>query len=145
LINFLTITSANHLDFKRYYAETLKHQPDPQGPKWLRSLRPYTSADLRNLLEVAHTLRDAPRSKLYALGESVFLSHNQSVLEGLTTLMRWRGGSQEGRKAEQVRAVRRLVDQAGTNEPIFPWNGNGQEWRTPLLDLVELFDFVKDG
>jgi hypothetical protein len=145
LINFLTITSANHLDFKRYYAETLQHQPDLQGPKWLRSLRPYTPTDLRNLLEVARALRDAPRSKLHALGECVFLSHGQSILEGLTTLMRWRGGAQEGRRAEQVRDVRRLVDQSGAGTPIFPWNGNAREWRTPLLDLVELFDFVKDG
>jgi hypothetical protein len=140
LINFLTITSANHLDFKRYYAETLQHQPDLQGPKWLRSLRPYTPADLRNLLEVARALRDAPRSKLHALGECVFLSHGQSILEGLTTLMRRRGGAQEGHRAEQVRAMMRLVDQSGAANPIFPWNGHAQEWRTPLLDLVELLD-----
>jgi hypothetical protein len=145
LINYLTITSANHLDFKSYYAETLKHQPDPQGPKWLRSLRPYTPAKLSELVAVARSLSNAPRSRLQALGECVFLEHNQSVMECLTVLERWRNGAQEGQRAEQVRAVKSLVHNAGAGAPLYPWNGDAHEWRTPILDLVELFDFVKEG
>jgi hypothetical protein len=145
LINFLTITSANHLDFKSYFTETLKHQPNPQGPKWLRSLRPYTPTGLRNIVRVARSLRTAPRTRLQALGECVFLEHNQSMIECLTTLERWRNGAQEGQKVEQVRAIKSLVHSTGAGTSLYPWNGNTHEWRTPLLDLIELFDFVKEG
>jgi hypothetical protein len=145
LINFLAITSANHLDFKKYHSDALKYQPDPQGAKWLRTLRPYTPSDLGALVDTAHQLSNAPRSRLQALGECVFLEHNQSVLEGLTTLNRWRNGATEGHKADQVRMIRNLVFRSGTGTPLFPWNGNSREWRTPILDLVELFDFVKEG
>ncbi len=145
LINFVTVTSANHVDFKTFYEATLTVQSQPHLPKLLRSLRPYTPADLRSLLNVARALRDAPRNKLHALGESVFLSHSQSLLDGMTTLRRWRGNAQEGRQVEQVRALEALMSHAGAGETFFPWRRTAQEWRTPLLDLVELFDFVKDG
>lgn len=172
LINFLVITSANHLDFNKYYSETLKYQPSPQSPKWLRSLRPYSPSDLRKLIETAVILKDAPRNKLQALAKSVFLSHNQSILEASSILMRWFGSSErriklgdsgktgysptpnptpnpkpskEATKSEQFNALMRLIYQSSLTTPTFPWSGNKIEWRTGLLDLVELFDFVKDG
>jgi hypothetical protein len=145
LINFLTITGSNHLDFKSYYSETLRHQRDPQGAVWLRSLRPYTPDGLASLIAVAREMRDAPRTRLHSLGESIFLEHNQSVLEGLTTLNRWRGNAQAGRRVEQVKILMDLVHSAGSGSTVFPWNGDAQEWRTPLLDLVEIYDFVKEG
>lgn len=143
LINFLTVTSANHLDYEAFHNETLVSQPSPNGRKWSRSLRPYSPNNLRLLIETARQLQDAPRNKLHALAESVFLGHNQSVLEGLTILMRWRGDRKQGRKADQVKMIRELVDQSGPGDSVFPWCADGGEWRTPLLDLVEIFDFVK--
>ncbi|HYV07028.1 MAG TPA: hypothetical protein VFB82_20700 [Blastocatellia bacterium] len=143
LINFLTVTSPNHLDFEAFYNETMRSQPQPNGRRWSRSLRPYTPSSLRHLVEIARELQDAPRNKLHALAECVFLNHNQSVLEGLTILMRWRGDRQRGRKAEHVNMLRALVDQSGPGDSVFPWCADGNEWRTPLLDLVEIFDFVK--
>lgn len=178
LINFLVITSANHLDFNKYYSETLKYQPSPQSPKWLRTLRPYSPGGLRELIETAVILQDAPRNKLQALAKSVFLSHNQSILEASSILMRWFGSFEKrikignsgkngysltpnpnpkpskevtkSDKSEQFNALMRLVYQSSLTTPTFPWNGNSLggskiEWRTGLLDLVELFDFVKDG
>jgi GGDEF domain-containing protein len=143
LINFLTVTSPNHLSYEAFQNETLRSQQPGSAREWNRSLRPYTPEALRHLVEVARDLHDAPRNKLHALAECVFLNHNQSVLEGLTILMRWRGDRQRGRKAEQVKALRDLVDQSGRGECVFPWCAEDNEWRTPLLDLVEVFDFVK--
>lgn len=136
LINFLVITSANHLDFKGYYSEMLKSQPQPQGPTWIRTLRPYTPEDLQHLVSVAHALKDAPKGRLQVLGESVFLSEGRSIIEGLTMLNRWGND-------KQVKQLTDLVRKPGLGRYFFPWNGDANEWRTPILDLVELFDFIK--
>jgi len=146
LINFLSVTSANHLDYETFHNEMLRWRPKGSASKWSRSLRPYTPRELRHLLDVARDLQDAPRNKLNALAECVFLSHNQSVLEGHTVLMRWRGDRQQGRKVAQVNTLRNLVDRSGGGQSMFPWRADNGEWRTPLLDLVEVFDFVeRDG
>jgi hypothetical protein len=139
LVNFMIISNANHLDFKSFYSEMLKYQPNPQQPAWLRTQRPYTPADLRELLKTARALKDAPRGRLQALGECVFLPPEQAKLEGATALMRWQGKSESGRNVEQVKAVKALLPQ--TSE--FPWDVTDRS--TPLFDLVELFNFVKDG
>lgn len=149
LINFLTVTSANHLDFKSFYTETLKYQLNPQAPIWLRTRRPYAPADLRRLVETVRKLKDAPRGRLQALGNCVFLTPPQAMLEGPVTLMRWRGNSEDGPNAQQVKEVMNLVQQPMSNIMEFPWNrrtpGNRRIYDAPLFDLAELFDFVKDG
>ncbi len=139
LINFMVISNANHLDFKSFHSETLKYQPDPQQSAWWRTQRPYTPADLRELVRTARVLKDAPRGRLQALGECVFLTPEQAKLEGATTLMRWQGNSESGRNFDQVKAVKALLPQASE----FPWDVSNRS--TPLFDLVELFNFVKDG
>jgi len=149
LINFLVFSSANHVDFGSFYESTLTYRtahPSPE-PVRLRTMRPYCPEDLRRLVLTARRLREAPRGRLHALGDCLF--HNsldQSVMEAMTVLMRWRGSSLTGEKAAQVAVIRELVDNAGSGLTKFPWRGDATRgWRTPLLDLVEIFDFVKEG
>ena len=145
LINFLTVTSANHVDFEPFFKEELVQKATGRDARHVRTLRPYAPADLGRLLAAARALRGAPRAKLHALGDCVFLSHSRSILEGLTTGHRGHGGGDGGNRAEEVRILKGLVQQAGTGPALFPWCREGDEWRTPLLDLVDLFEFVKEG
>lgn len=139
LINFLAISSANHLDFKSFYNETLKYQSDDvQEDPWLRTRRPYTPAGLKELVATARTLKGAPRGRLQALGDCVFLKPEQGKLEGATTLLRWRGNAENGPSKDHPKLVRELV----SNSLQFPWDDSRT---TPIFDLVELFDFVKEG
>ena len=144
LINFLVVTSANHLDFKTYYNEELCRKSGRMNePDLIRSLRPYTADGIRRLLRAAWELREAPRGKLQALRECVFEPQQQGTLEGLTILRRWRGNADHGRRVDQVNHIRTLVTEGGTGPAPFPWRSDGRDWRTPLLDLIEVFDFVE--
>lgn len=143
LINFMVISSANHVDFKSYYEQTLE-DIDGHPRTMVRTRRPYTPSELRNLIAKARDLRQPPRNKLQILAECVFMSFEQSRLEGLVALHRWRDGQTEGMKREQVDTLWNLVGQGESNK--FPWrvvDVANNIYETPLLDLVEIFDFVK--
>jgi hypothetical protein len=138
LLNFLVINSANHLDFKDYYNDQLRHlgwQND--DPDLYRTLRPYTAADMRQLLQTGATLRDAPRTKLEQLRRAVFEPRTQAMLEGMVALLRWRDTGQ--RECIQQFVATFADHQRQVNFPWFERNGT---YHTPLLDLVELFDFL---
>jgi hypothetical protein len=151
LINFLTVTSSNHLDFETYYKEALHETHPGQLDEHLRTLRPYAPADLRHLVKTARKLKNAPRTKLHALGECVFQSHTKSVMDGLTILHRWCAGHDRGPRVEEVRTLQELVSASAHGSMLFPWCAEalpppgGCQWCTPLLDLVDLFEFVREA
>jgi GGDEF domain-containing protein len=144
LINFLVVTSANHLDFKKYYHEHMCQKAEHTGGHdIIRTLRPYTAEGLGKLLQVARNLKDAPRNKLQALHDCVFQPYKQAVLEALTVVHRWRGNADQGRRWEQVQQLWSLVKGNGGADCLFPWRKDGEKWCTPLVDLAEVFDFVE--
>jgi CRISPR/Cas system-associated protein Cas10 (large subunit of type III CRISPR-Cas system) len=134
LLNFLVVSGTNHLDFGDYYNITLKAE---YGNEMLhRTMRPYTAADMRRLIQAKRDLADAPRAKLEQLRSAVFQSKQQATLEGLVTLLRWRNDVQRQR-------IQQLVNEFAANQVVFfPWVQRDGNYYTPLLDLVELFDFV---
>jgi len=144
LVNFLVISSANHLDFDSYYHESLAVPAASGRPALLRTLRPYAPAELRRLLNTAVALRTAPHGRIQALGECPYLSRQRAILEGLTILHRWRAEAQGGARVREVQAVLDLVDAAGPGTSLFPWRSEPNEWRTPVLDLAEVFEFAGD-
>lgn len=145
LINFLVISSSNFKDFKEYYNDILKYKNKITGIEWIRTLRPYTPDDLHNLITTARKLNNAPKNRLHALGDCIFKEHNQSKLEALGILLRWSGLDMSRQKKEQVDLILKLVNSSLAGTPEFPWSFNNSEYRTPLLDLVEVFDFVKNN
>jgi len=138
LVNFLVVSSANHLDFNEYNKQVLKVESEEET--LYRTLRPYTTSDLRALLKWRKNNGSAPRSKIEALRHAVFQpSSQQSMIDGLATLFHWRS-------VEQRMACYKLPRDCKPNaEQSFPWARVGKEYYTPFADLAELWDFTSAG
>jgi len=135
LLNFLVVSSPNHLDFGDYYKSTLKEEH--LNETLYRTMRPYTMREMHRLVQAKRDLATASRGKLEQLRSALFKRRHQAMLEGLITLLRWRD-------VEQQQHIRQLMsDFAADQTELFPWiRRNSHTYHTPLLDLVELFDFI---
>jgi hypothetical protein len=107
----------------------------------LLSQRPYTVGDLEKLKTAIRRLKASgfPRSKLLALGEALFRGRMQACLDCLVLLSRL---SQEGDPSPRE-ALLRLAHDFGLD--YFPWRlqpGQPSAYETPLLDLIELYEFI---
>ena len=86
LINFIVVNNSNSLDFDSYYEETLSAETlRDDEPNIYRTLRPYSLADLRYIVETIRWLKkeNFPTGKLNGLRDAIFQNRNQSVLEGV--------------------------------------------------------------
>jgi hypothetical protein len=134
LVNFLVVSSPNHLGFEEFYKETLRVQSS--GQILYRTLRPYTVAEMGRLIQTKRALSDAPRGRLEQMREAVFKGRHQAMLESLATWVRWRDEAQK-------RQIWQFVESfSGGTPSIFPWVQRDGDYYTPVLDLVELFDFI---
>lgn len=140
LVNFLAISSAVQLDFDAYYQTTLSARPPSSAMPLDRTLRPYAPAELRQLLAGIRDLSGAPSNKLQQLREACFLGYDAACLEALAALMRW-PASRGKREAQEL--VHAFAKARGSTDVQFPWFLDGDRWRTPLVDVTELFDFVQ--
>ncbi|MBU0496247.1 MAG: hypothetical protein KKA73_07090 [Chloroflexi bacterium] len=133
LINFLVISSANHLDFGQYYEQTLKQEE--QQATFYRTQRPYTSQEMRDLLALIRQVKDVPRTKLEQLRAAIFKSQRQGTIDAMMVALRSRD------------AVRQklfgLVGDTPARQLRLPWVEKDGDWVTPVLDVVELLDFVQ--
>lgn len=155
LLNFVVVSSANHLNFGEYFDADLTGYAEPNdkhdaNPKNLhRTLRPYNANEFRKLLNFARSesIVKAPRSKLQHLRHALFKSKNQAMVDGLTTLFHWRSKRQREAIQEVVMAFT-PQDENGRPEHgmLFPWYQTGPKeepkYYTPLLDLIEILNFV---
>lgn len=154
LLNFVVVSSANHLEFGEYYNADLTGYADvsdAQGNKpanLFRTLRPYNATNFRKLLDIARSepISKMPRGKLQQLRQSLFKSKNQAMIDGLTILFHWHS-------EKQREAIQKIVYEEFNNQPehgpMFPWYQVGPksepQFYTPLLDLIEIFNFVSGG
>lgn len=145
LINFIVVSNSNSLDFDDYHRETLRDED--QNQNLYRTLRPYSLTDLQCLVETVRCLKCSKREsfargKLKRLREAVFQTRNQSILEGLTFLSSINPSSAMGKKHRQM--FRDFLIHFATNQqlPPFPWFQDGDDYFTPFLDLIELYDFI---
>jgi CRISPR-associated protein Cmr2 len=156
VINFMTVTGSNSLNFNKVY-DTLheKHgRVDGRDAQFYATLRPYSVEELTELLTMIREGRQKRlgRTKLHQIREAVLrMNLTTSVSEGLAVLSNWRGKQREfvveefyklaGRHQKQHRDL----EKPGTlfQRVTFPWFADGPHtYRTPLLDFVELYDFV---
>lgn len=139
LINFLAISSPSALSFQDHFKANLTGRLPGQNRDIYRTMRPYEPDQLRKLVDVARGLAGAPRSRLRQLYEACHLDYYNSLLSGMKTLARW------GR-SEQADLIRSLYNAPHTVN-CFPWLKTEPDGDlvTPLVDLVELYDFVKRG
>jgi hypothetical protein len=158
LINFLAISSSNHLEFETFYDKVLC-DGTPDGRQIVRTLRPYTAERLRNLITYRNALRRLPRSKLAALHQAVFQPPRRAMFEALRLLVHWRGEAtrQSIQKLvpELVEAFLREERPGKVGTTLFPFievkddigadNLPVTTYYTPLVDLAEIWDFLPGG
>lgn len=153
LINFLVVSSANHLKFENYYEKVLTRKHEAKHEQIIRTMRPYTVSDLRKLVAYRKgQLRNIPRSKLEALRQSVFQpTYQQAMLDALRVLVHWR--SEKGKEAVQQLIRERMDDKGSLLFPFikteaadeFDEDETMTTYQTPLADLAELWDFLPGG
>ena len=136
LINFIVVNNSNSLDFDSYYEETLSDDDE----NIYRTLRPYNLEDLRYIVETIRCLKkeNFPSGKLNGLRDAIFQNRNQSILEGLMFFSRTKD-----KKHRQI--FRDFLDHFAASSffPFFPWFKKDEDYHSPFLDLIELYDFIE--
>ena len=133
LINFLVVSSSNHLDFGRYYRDVLCFDDGPETLR--RTCRPYAVSDMRRLLNDIRNARNIPRGKLEQLRSAVFKSRRQGNLDAMMAVLRLRN-------EEQRKALLSLGGGSPIEQVYLPWIRENNHWVTRVLDVVELLDFI---
>lgn len=156
-VNFLVVTGNTSLSYQKQYTAMRGKRTSTQGgsehtTEFYATLRPYTLTDLKWLLDKLHQGKQQRlgRTKLHQLREAI-LKKNQTttILESLALFRNWKDDErtfikQMVQKFDSRRTARQ--QQLGT---LFPWSLDGEQssdertiFRTPLLDFIELYDFV---
>ncbi len=157
-INFMTVTGSTSHDFKKVYKSLYDRHVKVSGHKsevaFYATLRPYTVEELDFLLNMIREGKKMGlgRTKLHQVREAVLqMNLTTSVYEGMALLRNWRSRQRDF----VTQFVREMgwhyqkphsdEEKPGTMFPraIFPWFADGPDaYKTPLLDFVELYDFV---
>jgi hypothetical protein len=155
-INFLVVAGSTSHDFQQVYLSLHKKGVQVDGKtgeaEFYATLRPYPPEEMRNLLtRIRQGKRlSLGRTKLHQMREAVLkMNLSTSVSEGLTVLRNWRAAQQDFALKELFtlgkRARQHNMEEPGSWFPrvTFPWFADGENiYRTSLLDIVELYDFV---
>lgn len=151
LINFMIVMGSSGQDFEEVY-RSLRGFED--GKTFYGTLRPYTVEELESLQSEIREGREQRlgRTKLHQIREAVLkMNLTTSVYEGLAALRNWRPNERNFitrlvyEFASRYQQTHYDPEQPGTLFPrvTFPWFADGQRaYRTPLLDFVELYDFI---
>mgnify|MGYP002402070883 CR=1 FL=1 len=158
LINFMTVTGSTSHDFKRVYKSL--HDTHGKGNghdgevAFYATLRPYTIEELDFLLGAIREGKKMGlgRTKLHQAREAVLqMNLTTSVYEGMALLRNWRSGQRDF-VTQFVRETGWHYQKPHSDEEkpstmfpraTFPWFADGPDiYKTPLLDFVELYDFV---
>lgn len=151
LVNFVVVTGNTSLNYKNLYAE-MHCKSKVQKKEFFATMRPYTLADLKWLLEQLRegNAKRLGRTRLHQLREAILkLNATGAVVDALALLRNWKKDEREFiRKMAEQFDVRETTGQKQMGT-IFPWSLDGKAsnhdltiYRTPLLDFIELYDFV---
>ncbi|MBX5452194.1 MAG: hypothetical protein IRZ24_19180, partial [Thermogemmatispora sp.] len=160
-INFLVVAGASTHEFDYLYKTAYcRHEANAE---FRATLRPYRLPELEDLLQAIREAKRLgfPRSKLHQLREAILkMNRTSTVLEALAALqgcrdqereflLRWLYGFNQRYLLQNGQPAKGAGNIQGFPRVIFPWShlqAPGQSGReiylTPLLDLVELYDFV---
>ncbi|MBV9230776.1 MAG: hypothetical protein JOZ18_15820 [Chloroflexi bacterium] len=148
-VNCMVVTGNTSLSYPKVYAG-MKRKVGEQE-EFCATMRPYTLPRLNWLLEQLSmgNQKRLGRTKLHQLREAILkLDRTRAILESLMVLSNWKGPERKFIK-EMVKEFDTRTQPQQKEETLFPWylDGNaGKEdtrvYRTPLLDFVELYDFV---
>ena len=145
LINFIVANNSKSLSFDDYYSDTLSEEDRNQN--FYRTLRPYNLMNLGYIVKTIRRLKkeNFPRGKLKSLQDAVFQSRNQSILEGLRFINSIKDKNQRKIDKNQRKIFDDFLKHFATDQQqylAFPWFKESNDYYTPFLDLVELYDFI---
>jgi hypothetical protein len=146
LINFLVLSNPSSLDFRGIYNTDLKTIAHDGITSNIRTLRPYSPELLHILMETIQELSGVPRTRLHQLAEACYLDRNNSKLNGFTAFSRL-----QEKDIKKAQVINNLYDNMRkiygfTDKFAFPWLVDQENnHHSPLVDLLEIFDFVKGG
>jgi len=142
MVNFMVVNASNSLDFKDIYRYDLRGQDPDSGAIAYRTLRPYSVEQMEQLQDgIKNFVHGVPKTKLHQLRDAIFLGINRGMLETLATLLR--------AKEQHKEYIKKFIKQfAGDAQDFaYPWyrvqKKGKAEYYTPLLDAIELYDFVE--
>ncbi len=151
-ISFVVVTGSTSLSYEKIY-EGMYHQGQVKKEEFHATMRPYTLADFDWLLEQLKKGNDKRlgRTKLHQLHEAILkLNCTTTILESLALLRNWKEEESEFIKEILKKFDTHLTPQQRKQRgTLFPWCLESKEetkandiYRTPLLDFIELYDFV---
>lgn len=135
-INFMTVSSSSSLLYEEYFKNSL--YSDSKDEKFIKTFRPYSPVQLKRLLETGLELKkNFPKSKLEYLSEALFLDKYNSMLKSLFVYTR--------AKESQKKILRKLFNFYSELNTVYPWQvqtGEDKIYRTPILDILEIYRFL---
>ncbi len=152
-INFVVVTGNTSLSYQSIYDEMHRIQQKVASDfEFYATMRPYTLEDFNWLvqqLKIGNGKR-LGRTKLHQLREAILKKNDTTtILESLALLRNWKE-----RDRDFIKGLSRKFDERTTPAQrqmgiLFPWSLHGMvstkdhtTYRTPLLDFIELYDFV---
>jgi hypothetical protein len=151
-VNFVVVTGNTSTNYQKQYEELHCKNVAHTTHEFYATMRPYTLTDLEWLLAQLKSgnERRLGRTKLHQLRDAI-LKKNQTttILEALALLRNWKKEEREFIREMAEKFDTRATPQQERMGTLFPWSLDGREssgdltvYRTPLLDFVELYDFV---
>lgn len=161
MINFIAVPGSAGRDFKKVYnfLKSTLEEKKRTSRDFYATLRPYDTKQFAKLLAAIHGghRRNLGRTKLHQLREAILELNLTTSLTEARAL--WNNWSQSQRDfvidclhefANQYQGQQFKADDPSSlsYERPFPWFADGKDdherkiYRTPLLDFVELYDFV---
>ena len=144
VINFMVANSSSSLQFHDIYKHELYEKNAVTGEKLYRTLRPYTLEQLEELRQKIRTaLHHVPKTKLNQLRNAVTQDRQNAMLATFATLVR----AKERDKAYITQFIEHFAEDP--QQVTYPWyrvpKAEGDEYYTPLLDAIELYEFIERG
>jgi len=150
-VNFVVVTGNTSLGYEKEY-EGMHRKEWGSTKEFYATMRPYTLSDLDWLLgqlRQGNTER-LGRTKLHQLREAILkLDHTTSIVESLALFRNWKQKERDFMRKMVERFDKRKGTKQESMGPLFPWSLDGEGssenltiYRTPLLDFIDLYDFV---
>jgi len=140
-VDFQVVTGDTSLseDVEGYRKKVYSNRP-PFRETYRMIQRPYTLEGLGRLLEVARWVgANFPASQLYQLRKAM-VEHAPMWAQNWYRYQLSRGG-EVGEKWQELH--RRLFGTEPFEDDSAPWRWDGEGYSTPILDLVEMMDYVR--
>lgn len=155
MMNFVVVAGNTGQDFKKV-KDALTRKYENESTRFYATLRPFGVEEMKELREaiLEGKQKDLGRTKLHQLREAVMKKNRTtSVSDALAILNNWKDLQRRFVYTYVLQVATRYQQQWRKEEDpgswfphvTFPWFEDGKGvYRSPLLDFVELYDFIEE-